>query len=490
LKRSGLMRTHPVLMMMSDQNRIVRFAPSPTGHLHIGGARTALFNYLFVKKENGKFFLRIEDTDRNRSTSEMSKEIIEGMKWLGMIPDNTPWYQSEHIDSHTDVANKLLRENKAYRCFCTPEEMKARRVKDGEVRFFMYDRFCLDLPPERIEERLKNKDPYVIRFKVPVGETKFKDRVHKEIKTNNSEIEDFILMRSDGSPTYQLSVVSDDISMNITDVIRGDDHISNTFKQILIFLALGKKPPKYAHLPLIMGADKKKLSKRHGETSILEFRKNGYLPEALVTYLSHLSWSPNDHKKIYDMKGLIKDFKFESISKNSPIFDYDKLNFLNSRAIRAKDPVQIIEMLFKDSELKEEYNNLGSERLVALVELVKPRMKKIEDFVSQFSIYLSKDLKYDKNEFNKLKIENKNIKKLLKELSLELEKIDEFNEEKIEKVFRSFAEEKGIKTGEIIHPLRFALTNTTVSPSIFEIIIFLGKNEVINRISGFIEFLN
>ncbi len=474
---------------MSDQNKIVRFAPSPTGHLHIGGSRTALFNYLFAKKEEGKFVLRIEDTDKERSTDEMTKEIIEGLDWLGLKSDDIPWMQSKYIDTHVELANKLLSENKAYRCFCSQEETEARRVKDGKVQFFMYDRYCLKLSPKEIEERLKNNDPFVLRFKIPEGETKFKDRIHKEIKSNNREIDDFVLLRSDGTPTYQLSVVSDDVSMNITDVIRGDDHISNTFKQILLFLALGKKPPRFSHLPLIMGADKKKLSKRHGETSILEFRKNGYLPEALVTYLSHLSWSPNDHKKIYSLKELINDFNFSAISKNSPIFDYDKLNFLNSKAIKEKDPVKIIEILFNDSEFKAKYESRGSEKLLSLIELVKPRMKKVHDFIHQFDIYLSEELIYDDAEFKKLNTESGNMINLIEGLRAGFETITDFTEENLEKLLRGYAEKKGIKAGEIIHPLRFALTNTTVSPSIFEILIFLGKEKVLARISGFVDFL-
>lgn len=228
---------------MNQLNKIVRFAPSPTGHLHIGGARTALFNFLFVKNEGGKFVLRIEDTDRERSSDEMTREIIESLDWLGLSSDAPPWYQSAHIKDHTEIAEKLLEENKAYKCFCTQEEAEARRTRDGKIQHFMYDRHCLALSEEEVEDKLNKKIPYAVRFKVPGGETKFKDRIHKEVRTDNKEIDDFIILRSDGSPTYQLSVVSDDIAMNITDVVRGDDHISNTFKQILIFLALGKKPP-------------------------------------------------------------------------------------------------------------------------------------------------------------------------------------------------------------------------------------------------------
>ncbi|MEN8221638.1 MAG: glutamate--tRNA ligase [Acidobacteriota bacterium] len=474
---------------MNEMNKTVRFAPSPTGHLHIGGARTALFNYLFVKNEGGRFVLRIEDTDRERSSDEMSREIIEGLEWLGLSPDDPPWYQSDHIEDHTEVAEKLLKENRAYKCFCTQEETEARRIRDGKIQYFMYDRFCLHLSPEEVEEKLKKKLPYVVRFKVPEGETKFKDRIHKEVRTDNKEIDDFIILRSDGTPTYQLSVVSDDIAMNITDVVRGDDHISNTFKQILIFLALGKKPPRYSHLPLIMGADKKKLSKRHGETSILEFKKRGYLPEALVTYLSHLSWSPNDHKKIYNLKELSKDFKFSAISKNSPIFDYDKLNFLNAKAIKEKDPVEILELLFEDKEFATAYKTGNPDKLISLISLVKPRMKKVYDFIPQFKTYLSEMLDYDEEEFAKLDPDKPELAGLMAELLNGIKKIEKFNGENVEIILREIAEKKDVKAGGIIHPLRFALTNTTVSPSIFEIIEFLGKEKVLKRINGFIYFL-
>ena len=476
--------------MMSDPLKIVRFAPSPTGHLHIGGARTALFNYLFVKKEGGKFLLRIEDTDRDRSSDEMSREIIESLEWLGLRSDAPPWFQSDHIKDHRETAYQLLEDQKAYRCFCTQEESDGRRVKDGKVQFFMYDRHCLSLSQNEINKRIENNEPYVLRFKVPDGETRFKDRIHKEVISNNREIDDFILLRSDGSPTYQLSVVSDDIAMNITDVVRGDDHVSNTFKQILLFLALGKKPPRYSHLPLIMGSDKKKLSKRHGETSILEFRKNGYLPEAFITYLSHLSWSPNDHKMIYTLEKLTKDFNFSAISKNSPVFDYDKLNFLNAKAIKEKDPLEIVDILFENPEVRARYEPEGTAKLIELIRLVKPRMKKVHDFISQFDIYLSDELDYSLEEFEKLNTEKSGLLLLMTGLMSELEASVDFSPESIEKVLREYAEKKGIKAGDIIHPLRVSLTNTTVSPSIFEIIDFLGKEKVMKRLKGFIDFLS
>jgi len=474
---------------MNETNRTVRFAPSPTGHLHIGGARTALFNYLFVKSEGGRFVLRIEDTDRERSSDEMSREIVEGLDWLGLVSDNPPWYQSEHIHDHRAAADLLLHEKKAYRCFCTQEETEMRRVKNGKQKFFMYDRHCLNLTEAEVKNKLEKNMPYVVRFKVPEGQTKFKDRIHKEVKTDNKEIDDFVILRSDGSPTYQLSVVSDDIAMNITDVIRGDDHISNTFKQILVFLALEKKPPRYAHLPLIMGADKKKLSKRHGETSILEFRKNGYLPEAMVTYLSHLSWSPNDHKKIYDLKGLARDFRFSAISKNSPVFDYDKLNFLNAKAIKEKDPGELLELLSQHPEFRYICGGEERERLLDLITLVKPRMKKVHQFIPQFRIFLSEELTYDTEELKKIEFDRDRLPGRMELLQAAIRELKKFNGENVEETLRVMVAGMGIQAGDIIHPLRFALTGTTVSPSIFEIIEFLGKEAVVKRINGFIDFL-
>ncbi len=473
---------------MDIEKRIVRFAPSPTGHLHIGGARTALFNYLFVKKSEGKFILRIEDTDKERSTSEMSEEIIESLGWLGLEPDSPPYFQSEHTADYLKIAKNLLEEKKAYRCFCTPAEIESRRIQNGEIKFFKYDRFCQNLSEEEIKIKIDLNIPFVIRFFVPNGETGFKDRIHKEIKSNNDEIEDFVLVRSDGTPTYHLSVVSDDIKMEISDVIRGDDHISNTFKQILLFLAIGKKPPRYSHLPLIVGNDKKKLSKRHGETSIAEFKRKGYLPEAIITYLSHLSWSPNDHKKIYNLKELISDFKFSAISKNSPVFDYDKLIFLNSRAIRQADPVKILKILFEDEKVKNNYSGIEHEKLYSLIELVKPRMKLIPDFVSQFKVYLSDLTEYDMEEFNKLEI-NGRLDTTLNNFLDELRDVEDFSGKIVEYRLREFAKKEGVTAAYLIHPLRFAIINSTVSPSLFDIMEFLGKESTINRINGFILFL-
>ncbi|MCP5047089.1 MAG: glutamate--tRNA ligase, partial [bacterium] len=388
--------------MSAPDLKIVRFAPSPTGHLHIGGVRTALFNYFFVKNQKGKFVLRIEDTDIARSSREMADEIIRGMEWLGLHWDEGPFYQSDHFESYKETAFYLLEKGNAYRCFCSTQEIDARRKAPGSSekaeQIYKYDRQCSRLSQEETDEKLRNNIPFVIRFRVPPGATYFKDRIHKEMKSDNEELEDFVLLKSDFSPTYHLSVVVDDSQMGITDVVRGDDHISNTFKQVLLFRALDRKPPKYAHLPLILGPDKKKLSKRHGETSVLEFKRNGYLPEALINYLSQLSWIPADSKKLFTMEELIKQFGMNKLSKNSPVFDYGKLRFLNGRAIQEKGSGALYELLMEDDVFAETFAGVETEQKIALIELVKPRMKTLREFEGKFHLYLADRLDYNGRE--------------------------------------------------------------------------------------------
>ncbi|MDQ1351970.1 MAG: glutamyl-tRNA synthetase [Acidobacteriota bacterium] len=473
----------------------VRFAPSPTGHLHIGGVRTALFNYLFVKNQGGQFILRIEDTDLSRSSREMAEEILEGLRWLGMNWDEGPIYQSDHFEKYRETAYRLLEQGKAYRCFCTPAEIEARKnslENDGE-KIYKYDRLCLNLTSEQIQQKLREKTPYVIRFFIPTGKTYFKDAIHKEMETDNSELEDFTLLKSDNSPTYHLSVVIDDCDMGITHVIRGDDHLSNTFKQILLFKALGLNPPKFAHLPLILGPDKKKLSKRHGETSILEFKKNGYLPETLVNFLSQLSWLPADSKKIFTMEELVKQFSLNKLSKSSPVFDYDKLRFLNGRIIQQKEAKDLYKLLAETQPFMDEYNEFPETKKINLIDLVKPRMKTLADFEAKFNIYLKGELNYQNNDLDKLNETHSNtdMKRYLKELLVKLGNLNEsrFGSAEIEAELRACAAENNIDAACLIHPARFALTAEAVSPSIFDVFAFFGKEESIRRINRFIDYL-
>ena len=470
----------------------VRFAPSPTGHLHIGGVRTALFNYLFARNQEGKVVLRIEDTDVSRSSEEMADEILQGLRWLGIHWDEGPFYQSRRFDLYKKTAVGLLEEKKAYRCFCTPEEIEERKnAGPANEKIFKYDRRCLNLTEPQVNEKLEQKVPYVIRFLIPEGVTYFKDSLHKEMKSENAELEDFVILKSDESPTYHLSVVVDDSDMGITHVIRGDDHISNTFKQVLLFRALGLKPPKYAHLPLILGPDKKKLSKRHGETSVLEFKKSGYLPGAIITYLSQLSWIPADSKKIFTMEELAKQFSLAKLSKSSPVFDYDKLRFLNSRAIQETDSKDLYGFLMKDETLAKKYPGYDAERKTALIELVKPRMKTLCDFESKFDIYLKGELNYDNEDFVKLNenYSNEKIVNHLKLLSSELEGLASFDRDTVEAGLRGCAERNGLEAADLIHPARFALTSETVSPSLFDVFVFFGRDESVKRLRGLIAFL-
>lgn len=470
----------------------VRFAPSPTGHLHIGGVRTALFNYLFIKKEKGRFVLRIEDTDVSRSSKEMAEEILEGLRWLGIHWDDGPFYQSDRFDIYKKAALRLLEEKKAYRCFCTPGEIDERRkAAAADEKIYKYDRYCLGMPEELIAEKTAAGVPFVIRFMIPEGATYFKDSLHKEMKSENVELEDFAILKSDNSPTYHLSVVVDDSDMGITHVIRGDDHLSNTFKQVLLFKALDLKPPKYAHLPLILGPDKKKLSKRHGETSVLEFKRSGYLPEAIINYLSQLSWIPADTKQVFTIDELAAQFSLAKLSKSSPVFDYDKLRFLNGRVIQGKDSSALCRLLMENETFRQTCAGIDEHRVTALIELIKPRMKTLADFGPKFDIYLKGVLNYDNADLGKLNesFTNQTIIAHLKLFLEPFEGIEPFDAGSVENRLRECAEANGLKAADLIHPVRFALTSETVSPPVFDVLAFLGKDQSIERINRLVCFL-
>src|SRR5712692_6056202 len=319
----------------------VRFAPSPTGYLHVGGARTALFNWLFARRQGGIFILRIEDTDAGRSSTDMVEGILEGLRWLGLEWDegpkiggpHEPYFQSQRLDRHRALATKLVDNGHAYYCYCTAEELKAKRkLADGRGSSdaqWIYERTCCRLTPDEIAHREQDRVPRVIRFKVPSGSMRFDDLVHGPIEFDGANIEDFVLVRSDGQPTYQLSVVSDDIEMAITHVVRGDDHISNTPKQLLLYQVLGAPTPQFAHLPLILGADKKRLSKRHGATSVMEYERQGFLPEAMVNFLALLGWSPGTNQELFTKQELVALFGLERIGGSSAVFDPEKLDWFN-----------------------------------------------------------------------------------------------------------------------------------------------------------------
>jgi len=470
----------------------VRFAPSNTGLLHIGVTRTAVFNWLFAKKNNGMFLLRIEDTDKLRSKDEFTQDILDSLKWLGLEYDDVK-FQSKHLENHKKTAEKLLKQKNAYRCFCTPEEIDIRRKETQSKRKrFIYDRKCLNLSESEIEENLEKGLPFAIRFFVPEGATEFDDAVYGFTKYDNREIEDFVLLRSDGIPTYQLACVVDDIAMGITHVIRGNDHLSNTPKQIMIYKALDKKEPVFAHVPMILGPDKQKLSKRHGAVSVTEYRKKGYLPEPVVNFLSLLGWSPGTDQEIFPINELIKTFSIERISKKAAVFDERKLEEkFNHTYIVNLSVEKFIEEIENYYELYDEdfYKLIikNTEYLKKVSGLLKERIKRLPEF-KEFGLYFFKDpQEYDTK--TRKKRWKENSAELLRKFLIEIEDMDEFNIEELENRMRDFAQRENISAAKIIHPSRLALTGMGIGPSIFDIFVTLGKETSIRRIKKAIDVL-
>ena len=467
----------------------VRFAPSPTGHLHVGAARTALYNWIFSRSEKGRFILRIEDTDTKRSSQAMSQGILEGLKWMGIGWDEGPFFQSERKKLYREQAEKLIKNNLAYYCFCTAEDIMKRKASSvRDLKEWKYDRYCLNLSSEEIQYlRSKGKNP-AIRFKVPEGEIHYNDLVHGPITVKNKNIEDFVLLRSDGIPTYHLSVVVDDISMRITHIIRGDDHISNTPKQILLYTAFGKTPPKFGHHPLILGPDKKKLSKRHGVTSIMQFREEGFLPLALVNYLVQMSWVP-DEEKIFTWEEIINSFSFKKRIRGNPIFDINKLEWLNGKLISmlpAEELAGLLEECFKRSGLWDP--DLIQERrewFYKLLDLLKERNRTLKDFIPRTYPFLREDYPVDPVGKKKY-LSEKQLPDLLNKLIEDFEKLSDFRAESIEKTVRERAEKEKVKAGVYIHSVRMLVLGMPVSPDIFQILELIGKEKTIERIKKYI----
>ncbi|MEN2994594.1 MAG: glutamate--tRNA ligase [Thermodesulfovibrio sp.] len=460
----------------------VRFAPSPTGHLHIGGARTALFNWLFARHHNGKFILRIEDTDRSRSTEEYIESIIEAMQWLGLDWDEGPFRQTDRIEIYRKYAYRLLNENKAYRCYCTPEELEERRqkaLKEGKPP--RYDRRC------RQTNEVLNK-PFAIRFKMPLeGETVVDDLVKGKVTFKNSEMEDLVILRSDGTPTYNFCVVVDDFEMGITHVIRGEDHLNNTPKQIHIYHALGINPPQFAHIPMILGTDKARLSKRHGATSILAYRDEGYLPEALINFLARLGWSYGD-KEIFTREELIKYFNLEQVGKANAIFNPEKLLWLNSEHIKLTPEETLFELvkpfLIKEGYLKEG-ENLDINWACKAIRSLKERCRTLKELAHAMRYYILDYIEIDPKA--REKYINTDTIPILREVTERLSKVEDFSQDKIEKIFMDIVNEKGLKLGQVAQPIRVAITGNTVSPSIYEVLEIVGKEKVIKRLRRIID---
>ena len=473
----------------NDQIR-VRFAPSPTGHLHIGGVRTALFNYLFARQNGGIYCLRIEDTDKERSTDENTREILDALEWLGLSPDEEPVIQSAYIDEHRAAAEKLLQKGKAYRCFCSKDELDTdKSAAESDRKAYRYSGRCRNLSESAINEKIQAGLPYTIRFRVPEGITRFKDMVYRDIAVANTEIDDFIILRSDGTPVYQLSVVVDDARMGITHVIRGEDHLSNTPKQILLYLALRERVPRFAHLPLILASDGKRLSKRHGATSVDEFRELGFLPEGLLNGLALLGWGDNMPKPVFTRQELVEKFSINRVNKKGAIFDIDKLSWINGQHLSCMNAAAIWPFV---KPLWEEQGwisgDFPEDRGIAYVELLKTRMRLLTDFIDYASYLFDHPEKYDTEGVEK-HLQSTDIQSYMTILLNDLKGTEPFTAEHIENALRNCADSLGIPAAGLIHPLRIALTGFAVSPDLFHICEILGKETVLLRLRNLIAFL-
>lgn len=476
-------------MTNTDQIR-VRFAPSPTGYLHVGGARTALFNWLFARHHGGVFVLRIEDTDRERSSELMTRAILEGMEWLGLDWDEGPYHQADGLERHRAAALRLLETGHAYRCFCTPEELEERRTRARDSQLaYRYDRRCLlEVEPEEAEHRAAAGQPFTIRFRVPEGRTSWDDAVHGRIEFDNSEIEDFIILRSDGTPIYNLAVVSDDVEMGITHVIRGDDHISNTPRQIMVYQALGATLPTFAHVPMILGPDGKRLSKRHGATAIGEYREQGILPEAMTNFLALLGWSPGGNEEIFTIPELIERFTLEGINKKSAIFDPKKLEWMNgqhlSRMPAAELEPELTEKLVARGIVSSDALAARRDWYLDLIDLLKSRARNLDELARHASAYLLEEVAYDEAAVRKHWKDPAAIRAQLGALRDRYAALEAWDEATLETELRDLADELGVGAGKLIHPLRVALTGLAVSPGIFEVLVAMGRDLAMKRIDA------
>jgi glutamyl-tRNA synthetase len=474
----------------------VRFAPSPTGYLHIGGARTALFNWLFARRQGGVFVLRIEDTDVDRSSAEMVEGILAGMRWLGLDWDegpgvggpHAPYFQSERHDRYVAFAEKLVAGGHAYYCYCTPEALNAKReAAERSGSGWKYDRTCCQLSQAEVAAREAAKMPRAVRFKVPSGTMGFDDLVHGPIEFDGANVEDFVILRSDGQPTYQLSVVVDDIDMAITHVVRGDDHISNTPKQILLYRAAGAEVPRFAHVPLILGPDKKRLSKRHGATSVTEYERQGYVPEAMVNFLALLGWSPGNDQEIFTRAELINAFALDGISGGNAVFNPEKLDWFNQQHIMRMSPDELARrvkpLLRAEGLWRDEFLGDRHAWFFAVLDLFRPRVKRMNDFVTQARFLFTDAVDYDSTAVTK-HLNVSGMDEHLEAVSAALGALPAFDVVSIESAVRATAERRSVKAASLIHAIRVAITGRSVSPGLFEVLALLGRERVRIRLTS------
>ena len=479
----------------------VRFAPSPTGYLHIGGARTALFNWLFAKSHQGKLVLRIEDTDQERLKEDSVSQILTSLKWLGLNWDEGPevggekgpYYQSERFDLYKKYCQQLLDEGKAYYCFCTSEDLEAQREKQRELKQpFRYARTCRDIPVEEAKKRVASGEKYSVRIKIPLeGSITVHDLIHGDVEFNMNQFDDFVIMKSNGIPTYNFAVVIDDHFMDITHVLRAEEHLSNTPKQILVYEALGYKVPQFGHMPMILAPDRSKLSKRHGATSVEEFRDQGYLPEAIINYLTLLGWAPGSNDEMFSLDDTVKVFDFSKMSKKAAIYDTKKLTWLNGQYLSTLPLDNIVEAaipFFKAANLVDD-NFLAEHKdyFRHLIDVVRVRVKTLKELVDA-STYFFQDFS-DYDEKGVAKHFKPETVALLEICSAKLAALPDFNLTTTEQAYNDIAAEQGLSLGKVIHPTRLALTGRTFSPGMFDVMVLLGREKTLARLQKAIEFI-
>jgi glutamyl-tRNA synthetase len=481
----------------------VRFAPSPTGYLHIGGARTALYNWLYARKHNGTFVLRIEDTDEERSTKESIEEILDGLQWMGLQWDEGPYFQSERLESHKAAVGRLLENGSAYRCFCTREELEAKRAHAQENKLdYKYDGTCRNLSPQQVDEKITAGMPFVVRFKTPRqdGCVAFDDRVYGRVEKRYDDIEDFVILRSDGKPLYLLSSAIDDMTDRITHVIRGQDGLGNTPRQILILSALGYTPPVYAHISLTLDTKKAKISKRkHGEVvTVAYYKERGFLPWALCNFLLLLGWSNSEDLEFFTREELIEAFDLDGIARHNSVFNYtpgDPANFTDPKAVSMN--ARYISMLDMDELLtyvKAELQKSGlwqdafetekNQWLRDTVELIRTRLHTINDFSTKGRPYFSDDFEFEEQAVAKNLKKDERIKVLLVQAADALAGLEVFDHVTIEQALRDFCDEQGIKPGLIINAIRTACTGQSAGPGLFELVAVIGQERTVARLKA------
>ena len=477
----------------------VRFAPSPTGSLHIGGARTALFNWLYARNKNGRLILRLEDTDMQRSTEDAAAGILEGLKWLGLDWDEGPdvggdfgpYRQSERFPIYQHYLQLLLNEGRAYYCFCTADELRQQREKaQQDKQNYLYDGPCRTLSSEQVAERLTLGMKPVIRLKVTKdGHTVVHDLVRGEVEFDNSLLDDFIIAKSDGWPTYNFAVVVDDYTMKISHVIRAEEHLSNTPKQLLVYQALGLTPPQFAHVSMILAPDRSKLSKRHGATSVQEFRDDGYLPEALVNYLVLLGWSPGENIDIYPREEMAKNFSLDDVSRSAAIYDLNKLTWMNGHYLSVASMGRIVNLIEPEAELKGWLRSYNREYFYKVIDLVRSRAKTSHDIIDLAIYFFETPAVYDEKGVQKY-FRKPGSQDKLKAVSEAIGQIQNFNAPELEASMRLKAEVLGLKASELIHPTRLALSGRTTTPGLFEVMELLGKEVCQDRIKQATFFIS